>query len=84
MTETAMIFTGQGSQVAARHQAGASRAMLLPLRMPACGPLLAPAKSSLEKALAGIEIQVLERTVPHAVDLTVYDAAAEIRAAPGS
>jgi len=62
-------------------QAGARRAMLLPVSVPAHSPLMAPAASGLLGVLEGIEIGAPARPVLHNVDLRPRQDAASIRQA---
>ena len=62
-------------------QAGARRAMLLPVSVPAHSPLMAPAASGLEQALKRIEIESPARPVLHNLDLQPRRDAESIRQA---
>ena len=62
-------------------QAGARRAMLLPVSVPAHSPLMAPAANGLEKVLKRIEIGPPARPVLHNVDLQPREDPESIRQA---
>lgn len=72
---------GVEQAVAECKQAGAKRAMLLPVSVPAHSPLMAPAASGLKRVLEMITIKTPVRPVLHNVDLRSRDAADSIRQA---
>ncbi len=62
-------------------QAGARRAMLLPVSVPAHSPLMAPAAAGLQQTLESVEIGPPARPVLHNVDLQPREDADSIRQA---
>lgn len=72
---------GVESAVDACKKAGAKRAMLLPVSVPAHSPLMAPAAEGLQRALAVVEIRPPACPVLHNFDLRMREAPASIRSA---
>jgi len=62
-------------------EAGARRAKLLPVSVPAHSPMMASVEAGLEEALAGIAIREPEYPVLHNADLSTHEDPAGIRAA---
>ncbi len=60
-------------------EAGAKRAMVLPVSVPAHCELMRPAAERLAQRLAGIEVGRPDTAIIHNVDVRPHDAAAEIR-----
>lgn len=83
-------FNSPGQVVVAGHQtaltqlvglakdAGARRAIMLPVSVPAHSSLMRPAGEALKALLDSIDFKTPETTVISAVDATAYDAAADI------